>query len=991
MAKKGSQNQPMLLGFDAIESQAPNSTPPHSPLPSNASVPTTAPSSQLHSSSEVVAKPVVAESVVAESLVDESTAEPARSSHDFPREGDIVVLVDSHSLIYQVFHALPSMTNPHGQEVGAVQGFLRDIANLRQQWKPEFLVCAFDASEITFRNELYDQYKAHRESMPDALRDQIGMIHRCLETLAIPMISLPGYEADDILATLAKQASDRGARVLLVTSDKDCRQLLNDRVQMLNVRKNELFGAPELMATWGIRPEQVVDFQSLVGDSVDNVPGVPMIGPKAAQQLLEQFGDLDSILANVDQVAGEKKKENLRTHRDKALLSRELVRLKVDCELPLQWSQMRPGRFDRDTATQLFQDLGMRRIAEVYLAHSTESPTTTEPTASLSWEGYRTVDTVEALASLLKQIGKSSIVSVDTETTSTRARDAELVGISLCWGAGQAAYIPILGPAGETIIRLEDARTLLAPWFADPSRAFLGQNIKYDAVVLRSHGLPIANVVFDTMVADYLLDAGGRNHDLDELAKRWLGHVNIPITELIGTGKNQITMDQVPVEKVSRYACEDVDVPYRLYEPMKERLKNESLSSVMDRLELPLIQVLAGMEYEGIRISTERLRELSSTFEVRLLQLFDEIMQIAGESFNPDSPKQLAGILFERLQLRVVKRTKTGPSTDAEVLEELAAEHPLPAKILEYRQFTKLKNTYVDALPKLVSARTGRLHTSFRQDIAATGRLSSVEPNLQNIPVRTAEGRSIRSAFLAREEGWSLVAADYSQIELRVLAHFSQDASMTNAFVEDEDIHARVASEVHGIPIDQVTSEMRRSAKAVNFGILYGQSAFGLAKSLGIARGDASDFIDRYFDRYPSVRGFISDTLVQCRRDGYVTTMSGRKRYLKGLRDFPSLPDVKKKQLLEPERMAINTVIQGSAADMIKMAMIEIHRELQHRDWPAKMILQIHDELIFDCRDDYREELARLVQTTMTTVMPLRVPLKVDVKIGRNWADCEPV
>ncbi|XZE35162.1 DNA polymerase I [Pirellulaceae bacterium SH501] len=979
MAKKGSKNQPMLLGFDALEPELASES-----TASIAASPESTGGETPNNASSI-------SNAIPPASVSESMPAAPRALHDYPQEGDIVVLIDSHSLIYQVFHALPSMTNPHGQEVGAVQGFLRDVANLLQQWKPEFLVCAFDASEVTFRNELYDQYKAHREPMPDALRDQLGMIHQCLETLAIPLVSLPGFEADDILATLAKQASDRGARVLLVTSDKDCRQLINDRVQMLNLRKNELFGAPELLATWGIRPEQVVDFQSLVGDSVDNVPGVPMIGPKAAQQLLEQFGDLDSILDNIDKVAGEKKKENLRNHRADALLSRELVRLKVDCDIPLPWSQMRPGSFDREAASQMFQDLGMRRIAEVYLSLATQTAAASEPAPSLSSDAYRTIDTKQGLEKLLQEIGTTPLVSVDTETTSTRARDAELVGISLCWAPAQAAYIPVRGPAGESVVSLEDTRALLAPWFADPKRAFLGQNIKYDAVVLRSHGMPIANMVFDTMVADYLLDAGGRNHDLDELAKRWLGHVNIPITDLIGTGKNQITMDQVPVAKVSRYACEDVDVPFQLYEPMKSRLTDESLLSVMEQLELPLVEVLAAMEYEGIRISTDRLMELSSQFESRLLQLFDEIMQIAGESFNPDSPKQLAGILFDRLQLRVVKRTKTGPSTDAEVLEELASEHPLPAKILEYRQFTKLKNTYVDALPKLVSSRTQRLHTSFRQDIAATGRLSSVEPNLQNIPVRTAEGRSIRSAFLAREEGWSLLAADYSQIELRVLAHFSQDESMMNAFVENEDIHARVASEVHGVPIEQVTSEMRRSAKAVNFGILYGQSPFGLAKSLGIDRGAASEFIDRYFERYPSVRGFINDTLVQCRRDGFVKTMSGRKRYLKGLRDFPSLPDAKKKQLLEPERMAINTVIQGSAADMIKLAMIEIHKQLAQRDWPAKMILQIHDELIFDCQDDFLDPLAELVRETMVSVMPLRVPLKVDVKIGRNWADCEPV
>ena len=964
MPRKASKNQPMLAGFDSLLEEI-------APLPTN-------PSSDSLSASNIESKTVA-----------ESLALPAAELAPFPKEGDLVILVDSHSLIYQVFHALPSMTSPKGEEVGAIQGFLRDIANLLLQWKPDFLVCTFDASDTTFRNEIYDQYKANRDPMPEGLRAQLSMIHDCLGNLSIPKVTLPGYEADDIMATLASQAAERGAKVLLVTSDKDCRQLITDRVQMLNVRKNELFGESELKATWGIRPDQVVDFQSLVGDSVDNVPGVPMIGPKAAQQLLEQFDTLDELLSNIDAVAGDKKKENLRSHRDKALMSRELVRLKVDCPIELTWAEMRPGAFDREGASAMFRELGLRKLSELYMTLLGDLPEVVGVSQQLPTEGYRTVDSETLFSQLIDELQNVPLISIDCETTSTRPRDADLVGISLSWMQGVAAYIPILAPVGESVIPLEILQNRLSPILSDPSKVFVGQNIKYDAIVLCVHQLPISNIGFDTMVADYLLDAGGRNHDLDELAKRWLGHKNIPITDLIGSGKDQITMDQVAVRAISTYACEDVDVPFRLYERMRERLAEEELLEVMDRLELPLIRVLADMEMEGVRVSTDRLVELGKQFDVELLRLFDEIMQIAGESFNPDSPKQLATILFEKLGLRVVKKTKTGPSTDAEVLEELASEHPLPAKIVEYRQFTKLKNTYIDALPRLVSPKTGRLHTSFRQDIAATGRLSSVEPNLQNIPVRTAEGRSIRSSFLAREEGWSLVAADYSQIELRVLAHFSQDVSMSRAFHEKQDIHTIVAAEVNGVPVSEVTSAMRRNAKAVNFGIIYGQSPFGLAKSLGISRSDASTFIDAYFDRYPAVRSFISDTLVKCRRDGYVCTMSGRKRFLRGIRDFPSLPDNKKKQLLEPERMAVNTIIQGSAADMIKLAMIEIHGRLSEVDWPAKMILQIHDELIFDCRDDYRERLAELVRDAMTSVMPLRVPLQVDVKFGPNWADCE--
>jgi len=912
---------------------------------------------------------------------------PIPPKHPFPQEGDLVVLVDSHSLIYQVFHAMPTMTSPQGIEVGAAHGFLRDIANLLEQWKPDFLVCTFDESGPTFRNEIYDQYKANRAPMPDGLRDQIPLIQRCLETLAVPKISMPDYEADDLMATLADQAQGHGARVLLVTSDKDCRQLLSPQIQMLNVRKNELFGEPELKNVWGIRPEQVVDFQSLVGDSVDNVPGVPSIGPKAAQQLLDQFESLDEIYANLDQVPGEKKRENLRNNQHLAIMSRDLVRLKRDCPVELPWSKMRPGVFDRQQALDMFRELGFRKLSDSFVSMLKDLDDS--PPFRLSFEGYQTIRTLKQLEALVLELQNATVIAIDTETTSTRPRDAALVGISLSWAEGQAAYLPVLGPVGDEHMDLTTVREYLAPILDDASKTCVGQNIKYDAIVLRSHEMPIRTIGFDTMVADYLLDAGGRNHSLDDIAKRWLGHTNINIESLIGNGKDQITMNQVAIDRVATYACEDVDVPFRLLQPMKDRLEEEGLLEVMHRLEIPLIGVLSEMESEGIRIDTDRLEVLRGEFQSQADALRLTIMELAGQEFNPDSPKQLANVLFDKLGLRVVKKTKTGPSTDAEVLEELAVEHPLPAKIVEYRQLTKLINTYVESLPRLISPITNRIHTSFRQDIAATGRLSSVEPNLQNIPVRTAEGRSIRSAFLPRDPDWSLMTADYSQIELRVLAHFCGDASLHRAFQNDLDIHTSVAAQVNGISEDQVTSAMRRSAKAISFGILYGQSPFGLAKALGIPRSDASDFIDAYFAKYPGVRDFISCTLMSCRSLGHVTTMSGRKRILRGIRDYESLPDNKKKQLLEPERMAINTVIQGSAADMIKLAMIAISAEMKSLNWPARMLLQIHDELVFEVREDYVDRFANIVREKMITVLPLNVPLKVDVKHGPNWASCE--
>ena len=746
---------------------------------------------------------------------------PIPNSDPIPGEDraqETVVLVDSHSLIYQVFHALPPMTSPSGIEVGAVHGFLRDIATLLNHWSPHYLICAFDASEDTFRNKLYPAYKAHREEMPDALRGQLGTIQEALKLLGIPIVSIPGYEADDILATLSVQAAERGARVLLVTSDKDCRQLIGPNVALLNLRKMELFTEKELMETWGIRPEQVVDYQSLVGDSVDNVPGVPSIGPKAAQQLLEQFGSLDELYRNLDKVSGDKKREKLIEHREDAYLSQQLVELCKETPIPCDWNQLERVPPKLTELENLFQELGFRRLSDTLLraVGSTVSDQATDQPNQLSTGGYRLVSSESEIRALLPKLEATETIAIDTETTSTKARQTDLVGISLCWEPGQAAYIPVRSPEPTRNLPLQTLQRLLAPIFASPQKKWIGQNIKFDAIVLKAHGLPIHQIDFDTMVADYLLDAGGRNHDLADIAKRWLGVDSISIETLIGSGKNQKTMDEVPLQTIATYACEDVDIPMRILSDMRQRLHSESLESVLNELELPLIQVLAGMEYIGIAINKQRLDELRGQFQARLEALHEEVLALAGEKFNPDSPKQLAAILFDKFKLRVIKKTKTGASTDAEVLEELANEHPLPAKILEYRQLAKLLSTYVEALPALVNPKTNRVHTSYRQDIAATGRLSSVEPNLQNIPIRTPEGRSIRSAFIAGIPGWKLMTADYSQIELRVLAHCCGDENLCDAFRRDIDIHAAVAAQVHGVAIDQVTSGMRRSAKAVS-------------------------------------------------------------------------------------------------------------------------------------------------------------------------------
>lgn len=937
---------------------------------------------------------------------------------------DLVIIVDSHSLIYQVFHAMPPMTGPNGQEVGAVHGFLRDLADLRDKWQPAYLLCAFDESESTFRNDIYDQYKAHRDPMPEALRAQLPIIHRAVDTLQIVKLSLPGYEADDILATLASEVEKVGARCLLVTSDKDCRQLLSDHVQMLNIRKSEIFDANSLQNTWGIAPAQVVDYQALVGDSVDNIPGVPQIGPKAAQQLLTEFGSLEGIYASLEQVAGAKRQETLRAHQREAFLSQTLTRLCREVPIEVDWLGWRCRSPKAPDVEALFQELGFRRLSERFAvatgidvdkrssvdrthyrrivpneidARSDQSSETHQsPTLVVPSIPQPIRQSFQSFADEITEYYRNQpeggrFLAVDTETTSLAARDAEPVGYSIAWAVGCAAYLPVLGPNSQQVLNHEAVKQWLKGLLEDPSIRKIGQNLKYDLLILRGQGLQLHGMAMDTMIADYLLEPGGRNHNLDDLAKRYLGHETITIDQLIGSGKEQRSMATVDLDLIAVYASEDVDVPFRLNSILAPELNRANLERVFTEIEIPLIEVLAEMEFNGIAVDCQRLQELGDGFSHRIEALKREVFSLAREEFNIDSPKQLANILFEKLGLRVVKKTKTGASTDVEVLQELALEHPLPEKIVAYRQAAKLKSTYVDALPLLVSPKTGRIHTSFRQDIAATGRLSSSEPNLQNIPVRTEEGRAIRSAFKAGHDGWLLMTADYSQIELRVLAHYCGDASLKQAFENDEDIHTRVAAEVHGIDLKDVTSTMRREAKAVNFGILYGQSPFGLAKALGISKGAAADFIDRYFDRYRSVREFMRQTLEACRRDGYVMTISGRKRFLKGLRDFAALNPQQQKTLLEPERMAVNTVIQGSAADLIKIAMIRIHRKLGQSSLRAKLLLQIHDELIFETPVEEVDQLAELVRHEMIHAVPLDVPLKVDVKTGNNWAACEPL
>ncbi|MFO1065639.1 MAG: DNA polymerase I [Pirellulales bacterium] len=893
------------------------------------------------------------------------------------------MLVDSHSLIYQLFHAMGPMSSPAGLPVSAVHGFVRDIADLRDRWQPAYIWCAFDVSEVTFRSELYAAYKEHRESMPDELRIQIPLIQRCLSALGVGQIGIGGFEADDIIATLAGLVEARGGTCLVVTSDKDCRQLITDHVRLYNIRKDELFGRDELKTTWGIRPDQVVDFQSLVGDSVDNVPGVPLIGPGTATQLLNQYDTLEKVLDSTDQMKG-KRAENLRTFREQAFLSRDLVRLRRDVPLDLDWRSANFSQAQREPLEELFREFGFRRLGERFLGAIEEAP---QP--ATVWESnYRSVTQLSELNELVSQLSAAEIIAFDTETTSTNPRDAEPVGYSFAWAPGQAAYIPLRAPAEFTVLDSATINDALRPVMENPAIKKVGQNAKFDIVVMRGQCIHVQGLVCDTMVADYLLDPGRRSHGLDDLAKRLLNHDTIKISELIGSGKNQLCMDQVDLPRITEYAAEDADIPLRICSPLLESLEREDLKKLFDTVELPLVDVLAEMEFNGICVEPEKLAAMSGRFEHRIDALRKEVISLAGEEFNLDSPKQLAVILFEKLGLPIVKRTQTGISTDVEVLQELS-EHEIASKLIEYRQLTKLKGTYIDALPKLISAKTGRIHSSFRQDVAATGRLSSTEPNLQNIPIRTQEGREIRSAFRAGPDGWLLFAADYSQIELRVLAHYCRDENLCAAFLNDRDIHAQVAAQVYGVPIDEVTSDQRRSAKAINFGIIYGQSPFGLAKSLKISKDDAATFIDAYFAGLPGVRQFIIDTISDCGSRGWVSTLLGRRRPVKGVRNFRELSEDRRRVLIEPERIAVNTVIQGTAADLIKLAMINVHRRLKASGLKARLLLQIHDELVFETAEEDAEALRELVHHEMMHAVELSVPLKVDSKLGRSWADCE--
>ncbi len=912
---------------------------------------------------------------------------------------DKFFLVDAHSYLYQAFFAIRGLTDPAGEPVNAVYGFARMLQKLIKDYNPDYLAVATDLPGKVFRHEIYEDYKATRKPMPEALVRQIPLAYEMLEKYEIPLLTADNYEADDVMASAAKQASKEGLDAVLVTTDKDVEQVIDEKISVLHIHKNKeiVLDVDGLRKKHGIEPWQVVEMMSLAGDSSDNIPGVPGIGPKTALKLLKQFRSVDNLYENIDKVSSDSIKTKLQKNHDLVRLSRRLVTVETDLPLEIDYESCRLSDAPPETALRFFQALGFRSLADGaktqrrnkkshqgMLFDNSDAETDSlgvEPENIDSVENsYQVIRTLDGLRSVLEKIKDKKVFAIDLETTSLDPHEAELVGVALSWRAHQGVYAAMKGPEGEEVCPLQESLNLLKDILDNPRVGKVGQNLKYDIMVLKSYGLNMKGVVCDTMVASHLLNPSERSHSLEALSLRCLNYRPVEIEELVEGEKNKLRMDKVSVEKVTRYACEDADLAYRLYELLYPELKGRGLLEVLKKIELPLIHVLADMEWLGIKINRNYLEELGREFDLALQDLQKKIYYMAGTEFNINSPQQLSEVLFQRLKLPVPKGKKrnTGYSTDQKVLTELAAEHEIADDLLRWRRLSKLKSTYADALVEIVNSRTGRLHTSFNQTGTATGRLSSSDPNLQNIPIRTSLGRRIRRAFVPSEPWMSFLSADYSQVELRVLAHCSGDKTLQDAFRADRDIHRFVAAQVYGIDETEVNEQMRGRAKAVNFGIVYGQTAYGLSRSLKISTEEAQTFIDEYFDRYPNIRKFINHTVAGACNNGYVKTLGGRMRPITGLGSEGVVRNA-------AERVAVNTVIQGSAADLIKIAMINIHRKLGEISQQSNMLIQIHDELLFEVPDDEMADVKTFVNDQMREAMKLSVPLKVDLVTGKNW------
>ncbi|HOQ04060.1 MAG TPA: DNA polymerase I [Anaerohalosphaeraceae bacterium] len=904
--------------------------------------------------------------------------------------------MDGHAHIYAAYYApMRPLTSPSGEPTKAVFVFTTALLSLIEREKPDYLVVAMDSKTPSFRVKLYPEYKAHRPPMPEDMPSQIQRIEQILEAMQIPVVRVEGYEADDVIGTLAAKASQAGVEAYICSKDKDMLQLLDERICTYDIKTGQRYDLKQMLKELGLTPQQFIDVLALQGDTADNIPGVPDVGPKTALQWIQQYGSLENLYAHADEIGG-KRGENLRKFKEQVFLSRQLVI--IHRQVPIEFDQKAFARKegDREKLAQVFSELGFTRLlsqmdlkpvpaqTKPKIADSL-FPEETGGQSALKQQGrdYILVDTAEELERFVQRLMQQERFSFDTETTSLDAMRAQLVGISFSWCAGQGWYLPVRAPAGQKRLPLEEVRRRLGPILADRSRYKIGQNMKYDMIVLENSGMPVGlqeGRCFDTMVASYVLAADRSSHSLDMMARDYLGLQTTPISSLIGKGKKQISFEQVDTQAACAYSAEDADVTWQLYEYLSARLKAQpALQRLFETIEMPLVEVLMRMEMNGVCLDTEKLSRLSESMARMQQELTERIYELAGGPFNIDSTKQLGEVLFDRLGLQSIRAGKTLRSTDADVLEQLADEHEIIPLILQYRQVEKLRNTYTEKLGQLVNPRTGRVHASFNQTVTATGRLSSSDPNLQNIPVRTELGRQIRAAFVPEKKTDCILSADYSQIELRLLAHFSQDAALREAFAQDLDIHRFVASEIYGVPMEQVTGEMRTKAKAVNFGIIYGQGPFGLARTTGIPQAEAKRFIEEYFRRYGSIRSFMDRVIEQARRNGYAETILHRRRKITGL-DSRN-PNVRS----QAQRLAVNTVIQGSAADLIKAAMIRIHRRIEQEKLPIKMILQIHDELVFELPKSRSQEDACWIAAEMTTAVPLEVPLKVDVSIGDSW------
>ncbi len=917
-----------------------------------------------------------------------------------------IVLVDGSSYLYRAFHALPPLSTADGQPTGAVRGVLAMLKSLIKQYPQSPMAVVFDAKGKTFRDEIYAEYKAHRPPMPDDLRPQVEPLHDCVRALGLPLLCIEGVEADDVIGTLARLATESGRDAVISTGDKDMAQLVNAHITLVNTMKDETLDVAGVEAKFGIPPELIIDYLALMGDKVDNIPGVPGVGEKTALGLLQGMGGgLDTIYADLERVTtldfrGAKTlPKKLEANREQAFLSYRLATIKTDCDLPVGLDELHLAEPDRDALKALYTRLEFKNWLGELLDGKDEG---VDDVASGSAVAGDAVDEDPALASpsredhtLLTQaefdawverLAASEAFCFDLETTSLNYMEADIVGIGLALEPHEAAYIPVAHAYLDAPDQLDRDAVLAAlkPLLENPDIAKIGQNLKYDISVLARYDIQVAGELIDTMLESYVLNSTATRHDMDSLALKYLGEKTISFEEIAGKGAKQLTFDQIGLEEAVPYACEDVDITLRLHRELRPKLEAEGrLAEVLDRIERPLIPVLSHMERGGVALDPARLHAQSQALETRIRELESEAFELAGREFNLGSPKQLAEILFEEQKIPVIKKTPKGaPSTAEAVLEELALDYPLPKLIMAHRGMTKLKSTYTDKLPRLVNPVTGRLHTSYHQAVTATGRLSSSDPNLQNIPIRTEEGRKIRQAFVARD-GYRIVAADYSQIELRIMAHLSDDKGLLDAFANDQDIHAATAAEVFGVALEKVTVDQRRSAKAINFGLIYGMSAWGLGKQLHIERGQAQTYIDRYFDRYPNVATFMDRIRAQAAEDGFVETVFGRRLYL------PEIKAQNHARRQAAERTAINAPMQGTAADIIKLAMIDVHHWLNpaqgQAEFDAWMVMQVHDELVFEVAEAQSDDFIAAVRQRMQRAAELKVPLIVDANSGANW------